>query len=117
MKHCIPFARVRTASVSDCFFGFCDLRSRSHQLRIHAAMPPPLGLGAPILGEFLYPNPDVELYEQVLESMTSAQDDDGGVVVPSQPLLLHACRLAFTLPGSRQLLEFTDTPYWNWDSL
>lgn len=32
---------------------------RTHQLRLHCALPPPLGLGAPILGCNFYSNPDL----------------------------------------------------------
>jgi len=33
------------------------LTGRTHQLRLHAALPPPLGLGAPILGDHFYGDP------------------------------------------------------------
>ena len=61
---------------------FTPLTGRTHQLRLHAAHP--LGLGAPIVGDYLY---------------GSGKDGDR--------LLLHSCLLSFTHPGNNKTCTFT----------
>ncbi|CAK8716917.1 Ribosomal large subunit pseudouridine synthase A [Candidatus Electrothrix laxa] len=60
---------------------FTPLTGRTHQLRLHAAHP--LGLGCPIIGDSLY-----------------------GTGQMGDPMCLHATRLAFTHPVSKERLEF-----------
>lgn len=64
---------------------FIPLTGRTHQLRLHAAHP--LGLGCPIVGDSLY-----------------------GSGLDGEPMLLHACRLAFTHPDSGEWLTFDSPP-------
>ena len=66
---------------------FTPLTGRTHQLRVHAAHPRPLGLGAPIVGDSLY---------------GSGKDGDR--------MLLHASSLQFVHPTSRQSLQFHSPP-------
>jgi tRNA pseudouridine32 synthase/23S rRNA pseudouridine746 synthase len=61
---------------------FIPLTGRTHQLRLHAAHP--LGLGCPIVGDSLY-----------------------GTGRRGDPMLLHACFLAFTHPVTGRMMEFT----------
>jgi tRNA pseudouridine32 synthase/23S rRNA pseudouridine746 synthase len=60
---------------------FIPLTGRTHQLRLHAAHP--LGLGCPIIGDSLYGSGNM-----------------------GDPMYLHATRLAFTHPISKERLEF-----------
>lgn len=60
---------------------FIPLTGRTHQLRLHAAHP--LGLGCPIIGDSLYGSGNM-----------------------GDPMYLHASRLAFTHPFSKERLEF-----------
>ena len=64
---------------------FIPLTGRTHQLRLHAAHP--LGLGCPIVGDSLY-----------------------GTGQMGDPMYLHATRLAFTHPISKERLEFYSPP-------
>ncbi len=65
---------------------------RAHQLRVHCAFAPPLGLGHPILGDVLYgPEPTVAA---------------GG----APRLMLHAKRLAFDDPDSGERVEVMSEP-------
>jgi len=61
---------------------FRPVTGRTHQLRIHAAHP--LGLGTPIVGDFLY---------------GTGKDGD--------PMYLHACFLEFTHPQTGQRISFS----------
>jgi tRNA pseudouridine32 synthase / 23S rRNA pseudouridine746 synthase len=77
-----PFARVE----------FTPLTGRTHQIRVHAALPPlidgrPGGLGCPVAGDPLY-----------------------GEAGSYPRLALHAAYLAFAEPGSGIPLEFSSTP-------
>lgn len=66
---------------------FFPTTGRTHQLRVHAAHP--LGLGSPIVGDFLY---------------GSGNDGD--------KLFLHASELSFTHPKTnRQMYFFSQTPF------
>ncbi|MCI5164374.1 MAG: RluA family pseudouridine synthase, partial [Candidatus Electrothrix sp. AX5] len=64
---------------------FTPLTGRTHQLRLHAAHP--LGLGCPIIGDSLYGSGNM-----------------------GDPMYLHAARLAFTHPISKERLEFYSPP-------
>ncbi|CAK8720723.1 Ribosomal large subunit pseudouridine synthase A [Candidatus Electrothrix aarhusensis] len=64
---------------------FIPLTGRTHQLRLHAAHP--LGLGCPIIGDSLYGSGNM-----------------------GDPMYLHAARLAFTHPISKERLEFYSPP-------
>ncbi len=66
---------------------FTPLTGRTHQLRVHAAHPRPLGLGAPIVGDSLY---------------GSGKDGD--------QMLLHASSLQFLHPTTHQTLQFHSPP-------
>jgi tRNA pseudouridine32 synthase/23S rRNA pseudouridine746 synthase len=62
---------------------FTPLTGRTHQLRVHAAHPRPLGLGAPIVGDSLY-----------------------GSGKAGDTMLLHATFLQFLHPATRRTLQF-----------
>lgn len=66
---------------------FTPLTGRTHQLRVHAAHPRPLGLGAPIVGDSLY---------------GSGKDGD--------QMLLHAAFLQFLHPTTRKAVQFLSPP-------
>ena len=63
------------------------ITGRTHQLRVHAALARPIGIGHPIIGDILYaPN-------------------DGGA-----RLMLHAATLEFTIPGTTNRMTFNSEP-------
>ncbi len=66
---------------------FTPLTGRTHQLRVHAAHPHPLGLGAPIVGDSLY---------------GSGKEGDR--------MLLHATSLQFFHPATGKTLQFHSPP-------
>jgi tRNA pseudouridine32 synthase/23S rRNA pseudouridine746 synthase len=66
---------------------FTPLTGRTHQLRVHAAHPRPMGLGAPIVGDSLY---------------GSGKDGD--------QMLLHATFLQFIHPETGKIVEFHSPP-------
>lgn len=66
---------------------FTPLTGRTHQLRVHAAHPRPLGLGAPIVGDSIY---------------GSGKDGD--------QMLLHASFLHFLHPGTGETVTFHSPP-------
>ncbi len=66
---------------------FTPLTGRTHQLRVHAAHPRPMGLGAPIVGDSLYGH---------------GRDGDR--------MLLHASFLRFTHPETAKTVEFHSAP-------
>lgn len=66
---------------------FTPLTGRTHQLRVHAAHPRPLGLGAPIVGDSLY---------------GSGKEGDR--------MLLHATLLQFLHPATSKTLKFYSPP-------
>ena len=66
---------------------FTPLTGRTHQLRVHAAYPRPLGLGAPIVGDSLY---------------GSGKEGDR--------MLLHATFLQFFHPATRKTLQVYSPP-------
>jgi tRNA pseudouridine32 synthase/23S rRNA pseudouridine746 synthase len=91
----VGITRWRRLAFSKTLFGsevhpqtrieFTPLTGRTHQLRLHAAHP--LGLGCPIIGDSLY-----------------------GTGQMGDPMYLHATRLAFTHPLSKERLEFYSPP-------
>lgn len=66
---------------------FTPLTGRTHQLRVHAAHPRPMGLGAPIVGDSLY---------------GSGKEGD--------QMMLHATLLRFVHPETTKTLEFRTVP-------
>ncbi len=66
---------------------FIPLTGRTHQLRVHAAHPRPMGLGSPIVGDSIY---------------GSGEDGD--------QMLLHASFLRFIHPNTSRMLEFQSSP-------
>jgi tRNA pseudouridine32 synthase/23S rRNA pseudouridine746 synthase len=67
---------------------FRPITGRTHQIRVHAAAPEPIGgLGSPILGDVLY-----------------------GSDTPSPRLMLHAALLSFRAPGGVARVEFRSPP-------
>lgn len=66
---------------------FTPLTGRTHQLRVHAAHPGPMGLGAPIVGDSLY---------------GSGKEGD--------QMMLHATLLRFVHPETTKTLEFRSVP-------
>lgn len=66
---------------------FTPLTGRTHQLRVHAAHPRPMGLGAPIVGDSLY---------------GSGKEGD--------QMMLHATLLRFAHPDTKITLEFQTVP-------
>jgi len=66
---------------------FSPLTGRTHQLRVHAAHPSPMGLGAPIVGDSLY---------------GSGKDGD--------QMMLHASFLQFLHPRTSAQLSFVSIP-------
>jgi len=66
---------------------FTPLTGRTHQLRVHAAHPRPLGLGAPIVGDSIY-----------------GSGSDG------EQMLLHASLLRFLHPGTGETVTFHCRP-------
>jgi tRNA pseudouridine32 synthase/23S rRNA pseudouridine746 synthase len=66
---------------------FTPLTGRTHQLRVHAAHPRPMGLGAPIVGDSLY---------------GSGKEGD--------QMMLHATLLRFAHPETTKTLEFKTVP-------
>jgi len=68
------------------------ITGRAHQLRVHCAFAPPLGLGHPILGDVLYgPTPKLPAGN-------------------APRLMLHAAYLSFIDPDTNQRVEFHSTP-------
>lgn len=65
------------------------LTGRTHQLRVHAALRRPIGIGHPILGDPLY---------------GSREEDSAG------RLMLHAERLGFSDPRTGRAVEFRSSP-------
>lgn len=76
---------------------FEPITGRAHQLRVHAALPAPLGLGAPILGDVLYNPEDHRLARELSESPPRS---------PRGRLMLHATELSFVEPGTARRVEF-----------
>lgn len=74
---------------------FEPVTGRTHQLRVHAALPPPLGLGHHILGDVLY-----------------APGADLGRHAPADAprLMLHASELEFNDPDTGERLRFESRP-------
>ncbi len=66
---------------------FIPLTGRTHQLRVHAAHPRPMGLGCPIIGDSLY---------------GSGREGD--------KMLLHATYLQFLHPNTAKSLVFNSSP-------
>lgn len=66
---------------------FTPLTGRTHQLRVHAAYPRPLGLGTPIVGDSLY-----------------------GTGKEGDRMLLHATFLQFFHPTTQKTLQFQSSP-------
>jgi len=66
---------------------FTPLTGRTHQLRVHAAHPRPMGLGFPIVGDSLY-----------------------GLGKEGDQMMLHASYLQFAHPETSSLLEFHSPP-------
>ncbi|MCP4340124.1 MAG: RluA family pseudouridine synthase [Desulfobulbaceae bacterium] len=66
---------------------FSPLTGRTHQLRVHAAHPGPMGLGFPIVGDSLY-----------------GLGKEGG------QMMLHASYLQFVHPETSKVLEFQSLP-------
>jgi 23S rRNA-/tRNA-specific pseudouridylate synthase len=57
------------------------LTGRTHQLRLHCALPPPLGLGCPVVGDKFYGDPRlcVESYQEQLTGRAPPVDGAGSV--------------------------------------
>lgn len=66
---------------------FEPITGRTHQIRLAAAAPPPHGLGCPLLGDSLYADP-----------------------ASAPRLLLHAARLAFDDPDTRERIAVESEP-------
>ncbi|NOR23375.1 MAG: RluA family pseudouridine synthase [Desulforhopalus sp.] len=66
---------------------FTPLTGRTHQLRVHAAHPRPMGLGFPIVGDSLY-----------------------GLGKDGHQMMLHASYLQFLHPETSKYLEFHSPP-------
>ena len=91
---------------------FEPITGRAHQLRVHASLAPPLGLGAPIIGDVLY-NPTDHALARELDEQTGGNGGNGGKNPPRSPrsrLLLHATELSFLIPGTQRRVEFTSEP-------
>lgn len=99
---------------------FRPLTGRTHQLRVHAALARPEGLGHAIVGDVLYGAAGRKVYEALVRGeeppelppelppesppespQASSTDDAGG----AQRLMLHACWLRVKEPGSGKWLE------------
>ena len=76
---------------------FEPITGRAHQLRVHASLAPPLGLGAPILGDVLYNPVDHKLARELDENPPRS---------PRGRLMLHATELSFLEPGTKRRVEF-----------
>ncbi|MGP1310107.1 MAG: RluA family pseudouridine synthase [Phycisphaerales bacterium] len=76
---------------------FEPITGRAHQLRVHASLPPPLGLGAPILGDVLYNPTDHALAQELDEDPPRS---------PRGRLMLHATELSFLVPGAARRVDF-----------
>lgn len=50
------------------------LTGRTHQLRLHCALPPPFGLGCPIIGDSFYGDPALSEFPYLLELMQRARE-------------------------------------------
>jgi tRNA pseudouridine32 synthase/23S rRNA pseudouridine746 synthase len=66
---------------------FSPLTGRTHQLRVHATHPGPMGLGAPIVGDSLY-----------------------GLGKEGDKMILHASYLQFIHPETSKFIEFHSLP-------
>lgn len=82
-KPCETRWRVLAREVDRTRVEFTPITGRTHQLRVHAALPRPLGMGAPILGDVLY--------------------GDGA---SAERLMLHASYLALNHPLTGARMEF-----------
>lgn len=80
---------------------FEPITGRAHQLRVHASLPAPLGLGAPILGDVLYNPTDHRLARELDETPPRS---------PRGRLMLHATELSFLSPGTERRVSFTSAP-------
>lgn len=81
--------RVLAREVDRTRVEFTPVTGRTHQLRVHAALPTPLGMGAPILGDALYGDPS-----------------------SADRLMLHASLLRISHPDTGERLELrSDAPF------
>lgn len=80
------------------------ITGRTHQLRVHAALPPPAGLGHHILGDPLYSPAGQSIYHALLNNQPPPS------YTPDSRLMLHASYLRFHDPITNTPLEFTSTP-------
>jgi 23S rRNA pseudouridine955/2504/2580 synthase len=80
------FSVIETAGKDAAFVAFWPQTGRTHQIRVHAA----LALETPILGDTRY----------------GASDEIGGIQTAKR-LHLHARRLAFQIPGTKEILDIT----------
>jgi tRNA pseudouridine32 synthase/23S rRNA pseudouridine746 synthase len=83
----ITFWRKLSTDATTTRLECTPVTGRTHQLRVHAAHPRPIGLGAPIVGDSLY---------------GSGKDGDR--------MLLHATFLRFIHPGTAKALDFHCPP-------
>ena len=84
-KHGVTLWRVIDREPATTRVEFTPLTGRTHQLRLHAAHPK--GLGAPIVGDYLYGN---------------GSDGDR--------MLLHSSFLSFNHPETKKICTFTSAP-------
>ena len=79
---------------------------RTHQLRAQLAFE-----GCPIVGDELYGSPSLEALAADAAAAAAGGDDDF-VVLPTEPIALHACRLGFPALEGGAWQEFELAPGW-----
>lgn len=72
-KPCVTLWKVLERGQGAVRVEFRPLTGRTHQLRLHAALPPPLGLGCPIVGDEFYGDPGLVERPYVLELLARAE--------------------------------------------
>ena len=80
---------------------------RTHQLRAQLAFE-----GCPIVGDELYGSPSLEALAADAAAAAAGEDGDDFVVLPTEPIALHACRLGFPALEGGAWQEFELAPGW-----
>ena len=84
------------------------LTGRTHQLRLHCALPPPFGLGAPIVGDSFYGDPELAAFPYVLELAARARELElssaAAAAAASQPQQQQEAQRRQQFVSSAQLL-------------
>lgn len=102
--------RLLAVHAGQAHIRFEPLTGRTHQLRLHAAAPPPDGLGCPIVNDILYGAAGRAHYLAL--SAAHAQQAPAPPPPPTPPgrLMLHAEMLSLRHPTTGAALRFSSPP-------